>query len=317
MIASKPDIKEMLASWDINETERLMKKFVDDKEKRISEEKAYHKKEESKIADEVADAEKENSVRQKELKKAYEELNKRIYEHDKCTHQGGAKAEVTLKAIHDAEETLEMCKLNADKTRERLAQVKLKLRDKQMESSEDRSEDESIGVKVAVKELDDVLFRDVGNKIASDGRWPLIIDPKQQCATFLRYRDTNYINCLDQRHMNPDSLRKLLIGAIRYGKFAVLDLLDVESWDIAVQRFEDVQKGLMESLISKKLLQNEAYLSLVRKEDGDDYKPERFLSGRMHNFKFIVLTQLFAPPEPLKDRMYCIQVVPQQYTSDF
>lgn len=210
-----------------------------------------------------------------------------------------------------------MCKLNADKTRERLAQVKLKLRDKQMESSEDRSEDESIGVKVAVKELDDVLFRDVGNKIASDGRWPLIIDPKQQCATFLRYRDTNYINCLDQRHMNPDSLRKLLIGAIRYGKFAVLDLLDVESWDIAVQRFEDVQKGLMESLISKKLLQNEAYLSLVRKEDGDDYKPERFLSGRMHNFKFIVLTQLFAPPEPLKDRMYCIQVVPQQYTSDF
>ena len=48
--------------------------------------------------------------------------------------------------------------------------MKLKLRDKQMESSEDRSEDESIGVKVAVKELDDVLFRDVGNKIASDGR---------------------------------------------------------------------------------------------------------------------------------------------------
>ena len=32
-----------------------------------------------------------------QLKKAYEELNKRIYEHDKCTHQGGAKAEVTLK----------------------------------------------------------------------------------------------------------------------------------------------------------------------------------------------------------------------------
>ena len=40
-----------------------------------------------------------------------------------------------------------------------------------METSEGASDEESIGVRVAVKELDDVLFRDVGNKIANDGRY--------------------------------------------------------------------------------------------------------------------------------------------------
>ena len=37
------------------------------------------------------------------------------------------------------------------------------------------------------QELDDVLVRDVGNKIKSDGRWPLVIDTSGQAGVFLRY----------------------------------------------------------------------------------------------------------------------------------
>ena len=47
-IASKPDVKEVLTSWDISETERLIKGFEDSKEKRITEERTYHKQEENK-----------------------------------------------------------------------------------------------------------------------------------------------------------------------------------------------------------------------------------------------------------------------------
>lgn len=54
------------------------------------------------------------------------------------------------------------------------------------------------------------------------------------------------------------------------------------------------------------------YLSLVRPEDGDEYRPEVFLSGRMHDFKFAVITQLPSPPKTLCDRMYTIRVVPQR-----
>ena len=37
--------------------------------------------------------------------------------------------------------------------------------------SDGQSEEETAGVKVIVRELDDVLFRDVGNKMANDGRY--------------------------------------------------------------------------------------------------------------------------------------------------
>ena len=37
----------------------------------------------------------------------------------------------------------------------------------------------------------------------------------------------------------------------------------MDGWDIAVQRFDEVQKGLLESIISKKLLENERYGTFV------------------------------------------------------
>ena len=47
-------------------------------------------------------------------------------------------------------------------------------------------------------------------------RWPLIIDANQQAATFLRYRDTNYLNVCSPKHMEPDTIRMALLGAIRF-----------------------------------------------------------------------------------------------------
>jgi len=46
-------------------------------------------------------------------------------------------------------------------------------------------------------------------------RWPLIIDPAGQAATFLRYRDTNYINALSPAQMEKDKSRLCILGAIR------------------------------------------------------------------------------------------------------
>ena len=57
-----------------------------------------------------------------------------------------------------------------------MLQARLKLREKQEEMGGGQSEEESVGVKVIVRELDDVLFRDVGNKMANDGR----------CGVFVR-----------------------------------------------------------------------------------------------------------------------------------
>lgn len=52
-------------------------------------------------------------------------------------------------------------------------------------------------------------------------RWPLIIDTNQQAATFLRYRDTNYLNVCSPKNMETDTIRMALLGAIRLLQYSV------------------------------------------------------------------------------------------------
>jgi len=47
--------------------------------------------------------------------------------------------------------------------------------------------------------------------------------------------------------------------------------------------------------------------------DGEEYSPKMLLGARVHNSKFVVLTQLFSPPEELMDQCYVIRIhIPEQ-----
>ena len=67
-----------------------------------------------------------------------------------------------------------------------------------------------------IRELEEVVFKDVGNKIKTSGHWPLLIDTTGQATVFLRYRDTNMLTALNPADMQPETIRKALIGAIRF-----------------------------------------------------------------------------------------------------
>ena len=50
----------------------------------------------------------------------------------------------------------------------------------------------------------------------------------------------------------------MTVHVIRYGKFAVLDLLDIEdAWSAVQIKFEAVGKNLLSNLMSKELMKNE------------------------------------------------------------
>ena len=51
------------------------------------------------------------------------------------------------------------------------------------------------------------------------------------------------------------------------------------------------------------------YLDLIKPSDGDEYSPVQFLGARLHNFKFIILTQSKSLPQHLLDMCYVIEVV--------
>lgn len=56
--------------------------------------------------------------------------------------------------------------------------------------------------------------------------------------------------------MEPEVIRLALLGALRYGKPTVLDMMDVDMFHSATLKFDEVQKGLMASLMSKELLKD-------------------------------------------------------------
>ncbi|XP_067833247.1 IQ motif and ankyrin repeat domain-containing protein 1-like, partial [Heptranchias perlo] len=144
--------------------------------------------------------------------------------------------------------------------------------------------------------------------------WPLIIDPSGQASIFLRYRDTNFYDALNPAHMQPEVLRLGLLGAIRYGKMLVIDMMEVNMFEVVTRVFDQIQAGLMEKLLSKELLQSDRYLSLIRPGDGPEYSRNQFSSARTEKFQFLFITKLQNLPEELINTFYPIQVIIKQPT---
>ncbi|XP_059827535.1 IQ motif and ankyrin repeat domain-containing protein 1-like isoform X4 [Hypanus sabinus] len=142
-------------------------------------------------------------------------------------------------------------------------------------------------------------------------RWPLIIDPSGQASTFLRYRDTNFHNALNPSHMKPEVLRLGLLGAIRYGKMLVIDMMEVNMFQVVTAVFEQIQAGLMERLLSKELLQKDGFLSLIQPGDGPEYSRNEFSPSRVEKFQLVLLTKQQTLAKELLSVFYPIQIIIQ------
>lgn len=306
-ISSLSAIAELIQGWDITQTENLLEKLVADKERRKELERQKREAETSKLEDVVKEVQNEYEIAEKRFQHAYCELQKRILEHDSAPALGFDKPEITLQAIHDQECEVEVLKIDLEKARDKLAMAKLKLREQQ-KGGEEISEEDLPGLRVTVRELDDVLMRDVGNRISESGKWPLIIDPNAQAATFLRYRDTNYINTLSPKDMEPDKVRMSLLGAIRYGKPLVIDMMEVDMFHAVDRRFSEVLEGLMDMIMDKSIMQEENYLKLLKEGDPSEYHKNKFNPLRTASFKLYIITKNTLPPEELIERTYPIRV---------
>nr|XP_020660097.1 putative IQ motif and ankyrin repeat domain-containing protein LOC642574 homolog [Pogona vitticeps] len=258
------------------------------------------------MMEEVDQLAKEYERCSKELQQAYCELNRRIREHDKCQQKQRSNAEITLRAISDAEELVERLRAIAREAEEKLSMARLRLRER---TTQEGSEGEFRGLRCSVQELDDVLLKDVGGRIQADGRWPVIIDSSGQAAIFLHYRDTNYLSTVNPSDMDVETIRLALLGALRYGKPLVFDMMEINMFDTVKKQLERIETGLVEAVLSKKILEHERYLSLVRPTDGPEYAETEFQAARTEKFKLFVVTKCAHPPEELLQRLLPVQVV--------
>ena len=168
--------------------------------------------------------------------------------------------------------------------------------------------EEEVGIYVEMRDLDDVLIKDVGDKVRASGKAACVIDISKQASVFLRYLDTNYVNALSRANMESDKLRRSILGAIRYGKPFILDLMDVDVWESVQFDFDLIKKGLMGMLLDRSILKDEAYLSLIKESDGEEYHPTKFQDSWADKFKFIILTSERFPAKEVTDQCYCVRV---------
>nr|XP_012615590.1 putative IQ motif and ankyrin repeat domain-containing protein LOC642574 homolog isoform X4 [Microcebus murinus] len=290
-VASLDAVASVLQSWDLSLTETMLRNMEAEQQRRAQEAQRHKEAEAKRMILKVQQLAKEQQRCHKELQQAYCELNRRITEHDKCERRLAGKTELTLQAIKDAEAQVDRLREEAQKAEETLAMARLELREQTQEE-----EEEVPGLRCQVTELHDVLMKDVGDRIRADGRWPLVIDPSGQAATFLRYQDTNYVDTVNPEHLRPERVRLALLGALRYGKPLVFDLHEVDLFPAVQQQLEAVQPGLAQELLSRALLQEERYLSLLRPADGPEYGPTQFQEARLEHFRLFFVTRVRWPP---------------------
>ncbi|XP_036137109.1 IQ motif and ankyrin repeat domain-containing protein 1 [Molossus molossus] len=290
-VASLDAVASVLRSWDLSLTEAMLRNMEAERQRRVQEAEQHREAEAKRMNLEVQQLAKERQQCHKKLQQAYCELSRRTAEHDHCEQRRMGKAQLTLQAIKDAEAQVDRLRQEAQKAEERLAMARLELREQTQEG-----EEEVLGLKCQVTELHDVLMKDVGDRIQADGRWPLVIDPSGQAATFLRYQDTNYVDAVNPDHLRPERIRLALLGALRYGKPLVFDLREVDLFPVVQQQLEAVQRGLAQELLSRRLLEQDRYLSLLWPTDGPEYGPTQFQEARLGQFRLFFVTKVPWPP---------------------
>ncbi|VDI30180.1 Hypothetical predicted protein [Mytilus galloprovincialis] len=159
-----------------------------------------------------------------------------------------------------------------------------------------------------IKQLGKVLAPDPGHNWCKSGKWPCLLDPSTTAGTFLRYRDTNFLQAVSPKEMEADRIRKALLGGLRYGKPLVIDLGEIDRFDMITTQINNIQDGLMEKILNKSILQVENFETLVKEEDGDEYKPDKFTGGMADQFVFLVIIAGEVPPPDASNKMFYILV---------
>ena len=102
--------------------------------------------------------------------------------------------DTVMQTIKSSERELAERREAADVASKRLQTAKKEIRKHDHAVRQEDGGDDSAGFeKCNFREFDDLVMKDLGGRFKEVGRWPLVIDHSKQIATFMRYRDTNYL----------------------------------------------------------------------------------------------------------------------------
>ena len=157
---------------------------------------------------------------------------------------------------------------------------------------------------ISLKQFVSIVFDQTDSELNQSNKWPLFIDANERGSAFLRHRDTVYVNCLDKRRLEKESLRLSIIGAIFYNKPLVIDIMDnLNLLDVFKTACDEIDSKLWEELNNKSILKDESFFRLVKPNDGDSFENYKYVDTG----KFITV-YLISKIDPSADlaNSYCI-----------
>lgn len=149
---------------------------------------------------------------------------------------------------------------------------------------------------LAVQVIEDAPGRYSGDGEGAVRKWPCVIDPSRRTMTFLRYRDANCIDVCDPSEFDPAAIRRLLLGALRFGKPLVIDLHDTTMMSLVAERVNAVQPGLWSKLLSREVLEQRVWETLLTPDDNAEvYAPLKWTAAQSAGFRVILCAQGMPP----------------------
>ncbi|CAF0858054.1 unnamed protein product [Brachionus calyciflorus] len=332
--ATKDNVIDILKNWNIQLTERMLQQ-IDKSRREIKQEQINGLEERKKMA----------KLEYEQLKSKYEHVKNELYScncelqrlndeyllnpdmYGPLIDKKEAEKVVLISQSEDLREKSVKSRIFYKDLLSEIRKEKNKIKN-ETEESDDEGNDDSDNdnlddnkiMKINIKEMDDLVLRDITNCVRTADKWPIIIDQNDQASTFLRYRDTNYVNCLDMKSMEKNKFRLALLGSIRYGKPFVLDLMqyDQELLESIKSVCDQIDDKLFEDMCSKELVKNEKYARLIRLEsDGKEYEAHNFNQNRINNFKILFLTSNPYPSDKLLNLTFPIKVITRVKDDDF
>jgi hypothetical protein len=119
-------------------------------------------------------------------------------------------------------------------------------------------------------------------------KWPFVIDVSGQASRYLRYQRGSTLMVLSSEDVKPESLRRSLVGGLRFGSNVTLDLSNSTKSSF---RLSDLFSGthFPEAVVKKSALyKEETWAPLLRPDQGEP-EPHAFLP--LDAFKLVLISR--------------------------
>lgn len=153
-------------------------------------------------------------------------------------------------------------------------------------------------------------FADALDSVTEESDRPILVaDLSGKVQTYFEYRDCNMHCYARPADIEPERLRKGLLGALRYGKPFVFDMMGMELDEDAIREiFDAIQPKLFDKILSKKIMREEHYLALVSEEDDEQYNKVFWNEATTAHYSFVLRSKRPLPPEWCAEGFFIIRV---------